>query len=392
MENTARAIKADGSLPRSLGGYILVEHFARGGMADVYLARSQDGRLVVVKQVIDELADSRHDALLLAESMLCTSLRHPNITRAIDLGRDHDGSPYAVFEYVEGIDLRDLLRLCSRRKIALPVASSLHVIRELLRGLDHAHRARDEDGDRFDVVHRDVTPSNVLISFDGDVKLCDFGIASATIMPPVPNDRIEGKTGYMSPEQARGRKLDKRSDIYAVGIMLWELLTGRRMRPKKGEPALSSARRGEVPPMALTGLPHEADLLAIVQRALQQKRKKRYESAGGMLRDLDAYCAKVGIDISPVDLATWLDATISTERDIAEARRMRAHATAIELRDSIYGSDPPAHSGVRKVVRPRKKRQRYTFTRQERLAVGTRAAVVAGALTALLYYFSVFAL
>ncbi len=386
MEIAARAIAPSRSLPRSIGGYILVEQVARGGMANVFLARSHEGRLVVVKQVIEDLCDKpRYDDLLLAEAQLVTVLRHPNITRATDMGRDDDGEPYAVFEYVDGIDMRDMLRLCSRRKLALPVASSLHVVREVLRGLDHAHRARDAQGNKLRVVHRDVTPSNVLLSFDGDVKLCDFGIAAATMMPPVPDDRIEGKTGYMSPEQAHGRKLDKRSDIYAVGIMLWELLTGRRMRPKKGEPALRSARRGEVPPMVLSGLPREGQLLAIVRRALAKRRKDRYPSAGAMLRDLDAHCVAVGIDISPVDLATWLDATLGEERETAERRRACAHAAAIEMRDSIYGADPLPRSGVRK-IQARGKRMTTAFTPKQRLALGSRTAVMAGLVTLVCFY------
>jgi serine/threonine-protein kinase len=353
MQSTARSIECQRSLPRSLAAYILVEHIARGGMADVYLARGEDGRLVVVKQVLPELREApRYDDLLLSEAKLVTLLKHSNVARATDSGRDEEGAPYAAFEYVEGIDMRQMLRLCSRRKIALPVATSLYLIRELLRGLDHAHRARDERGNRLDVVHRDVTPSNVLMSFDGDVKLCDFGIASATVMPAVPADYIEGKTGYMSPEQAMGEDLDKRSDIYAVGIMLWELLAGRRLRPKKGTPALRAARRGEVPPMRLNGLPHEKELLAIVHRALARDRSGRYSSAGAMRRDLDSYCELAAIDISAVDLALWLERELGDERALAAERRVRAHATALEMRDSIYGADPLPESGVRLIDGP----------------------------------------
>lgn len=384
MESTARSIETRESLPRSLAAYILVEHLARGGMADVYLARSDDGRLVVIKQVLAELAAApRYDELLLSEAELVSLLRHPNIARALDFGRAPDGAPFAAFEYVEGIDLRAMLRLCSRRKVALPVATSLYVIREVLRGLDHAHRARDENGDKLDVVHRDVTPSNVLLSFDGDVKLCDFGIASATVMPPVPEDRIEGKTGYMSPEQARGRALDKRSDTYAVGIMLWELLSGRRMRPKKGTPALRSARRCEVPPMALRGLPHEERLLDIVRRALAKRKRERYPSAGRMLRDLDAYCRDAAIDISAVDLASWLAHAIGSERVAAERRRTHAHAAAIEHRDSIYGADPLPESGVRLIDQ---RADEASITTSERVVIGTRTALVACAVTFAIFY------
>ncbi len=388
MQSTARSIESQRSLPRSLSGYILVEHLARGGMADVYLARAEDERLVVIKQVLPELLDaSRYDDLLLSEAKLASLLRHANITRSVGSGRDDDGAPFAAFEYVEGIDLRRMLRLCSQRKVALPVATSLYVVREVLRALDYAHRARDEQGDKLAVVHRDVTPSNVLVSFTGDVKLCDFGIAAATVMPPVPEDRIEGKTGYMSPEQARGRRLDKKSDVYAVGIMLWELLAGRRMRPKKGKPALLSARRGEVPPMALRGLPEERALCDVLHRALAKRRRDRYPSAGRMLRDLDAYCQSTGVDISAVELALWLEGALGSEREAAERRRVRAMAMAIELRDSIYGAEPLPESGARRIEgRDDESSAPRRVAPRGRMVLGARTAMAAFFVTFAVFY------
>jgi serine/threonine protein kinase len=333
--------------PRRVGGYRLAEHLARGGMADVYLALDDGGRLAVVKQVVERLKSVvRYDELLVGEGELATLVRHPNIVRALESGRDEHGAPYIAFEYVEGVDLRQVLRICTRRKIPLAVTTSLYVLRELLRALDHAHRARDAAGERLDVVHRDVTPSNVLLSFDGDVKLCDFGIASARCMPPVPEDRIEGKTGYMSPEHARGAEPDKKSDVYSVGIILWEMIAGRRMRSSKPELALAAAKRGEVPPFPLRGLPEEARLHGIVCRALAERRRDRYASAGAMLRELDDYCARSGFELTATDLASWLQAALAPEHAEADLRRMRA----LELAHSS-GDHEIEESGPRLVRR-----------------------------------------
>jgi serine/threonine-protein kinase len=359
-----------GAPRRQLGAYHIAEHMARGGMADVYLAREADGRLAVVKQVVERLAGApRYEELLVGEAELSSLLRHPNIVRALDSGRDAAGAPFIAFEYVEGVDLRQVLRVCSRRKIPLAVATSLYVVRELLRALDHAHRARDAAGEKLAVVHRDVTPSNVLLGFDGDVKLCDFGIASARCMPPVPEDRIEGKTGYMSPEQARGAELDKRSDVYSVGIILWEMLAGRRMRTTKPEQALAAAKRGEVPPFPLRGLPEEPLLVAIVRRALAPKRKHRFPSAGAMLRELDVYCRRSGFELTALDLATWLQSALVPE--LAEVDGRKARVLALPSPEAEIEESGP------RLVRARPPAPR------RRLGANARWALAAGAFLAL---------
>src|SRR6185436_12781180 len=137
---------------------------------------------------------------------------------------------YIAMEYGEGLDLRELLRRCARQKVALPIEFSLRIVIEALKGLSYAHRARGESGLWLRIVHRHVSPANVLLSFEGEVKLCDFGIARANpLATRFSEETIAGKAGYMSPEQARGDALDARSDIFSVGIILWELLAGRRL-------------------------------------------------------------------------------------------------------------------------------------------------------------------
>ncbi len=300
-------------LPRRLGRYQLFAHIGRGGMADIYLAQADTGfgdatRLVVIKEVLPRLAHSAEFAeMLVSEAKLAARLNHANVVKVEDLGRA-DGSLFIAMEYVEGIDLRELLRRCAKTKVALPVEFSLRVVIEALRGLSFAHRARDEGGRHLGIVHRDVSPSNVLLSFEGEVKLCDFGIARANALADeLSEEAIAGKAGYMSPEQARGEALDPRADVFAVGIILWELLAGRRLyKAGEGERLLDVARKAVVPELPSHDLPRESELYAIVRRALQRDRDARYPTAAAMLHDLEEYESAARMVASQIRFGEWL--------------------------------------------------------------------------------------
>ncbi len=289
-------------LPRSFGRYILFDHIGRGGMADIFLARLRTqlggARNVVVKQILPGLSDDPgFSAMLIEEAKLAAQLGHANIVQVFDLGRE-DERLFIAMEYVEGFDLRQMLGQLTRARVPLPAEFALLVIREVLRGLDYAHRARSAGGQPLGIVHRDVSPSNVLISFEGEVKLCDFGIARAMGRggesggpdeTRVRRSRIAGKSAYMAPEQARGDDLDARADIFAAGILLWELCAGRRLYKGTEEEMLAQARVGEVPTLPDRGLPGHGRLQAIATRALAKERDDRYPSAVEMLHDLEDY-------------------------------------------------------------------------------------------------------
>lgn len=331
MAAPAPAVPSSAPLPRRLGRYTLFDRIGAGGMAEIYLARAKTeigaGRLVVVKQILPHLAESRDfTSLLIAEAKLAARLDHANVVQVLDLGAD-DGGVYIAMQYVEGFDLNELLRRCARSKVALPVPFSLLVVRETLRALDYAHRRTTDDGKPLGIVHRDVSPSNVLISLDGEIKLCDFGIARANDTPEVlAEDAVKGKAGYMSPEHARGEPLDARADVFAAGIVLWELLAGRKLyRAAEGAPSLlEQARAAEIPDLAPRGLAAEEKLHAIVKRALAPSRDDRYASAGAMLRDLEAYVGEASLVASPLRFADWL--TEHFGEDLVEQRRARERA------------------------------------------------------------------
>ena len=338
-------------LPRRLGRYQLFAHIGRGGMADIFLAQADAGlggsRLVVIKEVLPKLAHSAGFAeMLVSEAKLAARLSHANVVKVEDLGRA-GGALYIAMEYVEGLDLRELLRRCARSKIALPVEFSLRIVIEALRGLSYAHRARDDEGRRLGIVHRDVSPSNVLLSFEGEIKLCDFGIARAnTVAEELPEDAsILGKAGYMSPEQAWGEPLDARADVFAAGIILWELLAGRRLyKAGEGEKLIDLARLAAVPALPPRDLPREAELYAIVARALSEDREERYPTAAAMLQDLEDYAAAARMVASQIRFGEWL--MVEFGQEVVLDRRARERVMRALSRGPAAVIEPLAPSGL----------------------------------------------
>jgi serine/threonine protein kinase len=332
-------------LPRLFGRYALFDFIGKGGMAEIYLARHKTelgpSRRCVIKQILPELAkDPAFSDMLVHEAKLAARLSHANVVQVLDLGREGERL-FIAMEYVEGFDLNDLLRRCSRAKVPLPFELGVHVVCEALKGLDYAHRRTDDEGRPLGIVHRDVSPSNLLVSFEGEVKVCDFGIARANDLLGAGGagsaahelgEALKGKAGYMSPEHARGEAIDARADVFAAGIVLWELAAGRRMyKTAEGrESLLDLARRANVPELPRNGLPGEEKLRSVIAKALTPKREGRYPSAAAMQRDLDGYAAAARLMTSPLALGEWLKKTFGEE--ILARRRSRERATeALEM-------------------------------------------------------------
>jgi len=318
------------ALPRPFGPrYVLVDRIGVGGMAEIFLARGKTqsgvGRLAVVKLVLPKFAqDERFSSMLVQEAKLAAQLSHGNVVQTFDLGRE-DGRLYIAMEYVEGFDLNELLKRCSKAKVALPFEFALLIVRETLQALDYAHRKKDSDGKPLGVVHRDVSPSNVLISFEGEVKLCDFGIARALNTRESASEAIEGKANYMAPEHARGDTVDARADVFSASVILWELIAGRRMyRPTPGVDLLALARAGEAPELPAKELPGFDRLRAIVRRGLAKAPGDRYPTALAMLRELDDYVMEFNLRATPMALGEFVVEHFGQE--ILERRRARERA------------------------------------------------------------------
>src|SRR5512139_1292222 len=269
--------------PVKLGRYTLVRPLGAGGMAELYLARV-DGiggftKLCAVKRILPHKAtNERFVRMLLNEARLVATLDHPNIAQVHDIGLENNEYFFAM-EYVHGQDLRHVLHAAPYHRLRLE--NAIHIALGLCAGLHHAHEAHDASGASLEIVHRDVSPSNVLISYQGAVKLVDFGVAkAATVVSETREGIIKGKYGYMSPEQCLGAALDRRSDIFAVGILLWEMTVGRRLYQFKSE--LASLQRvvyADAPRPSAFDPTYPAELERIVMRALARDPGQRYQSA-----------------------------------------------------------------------------------------------------------------
>lgn len=317
----------------AFGKYVVKRQLAEGGMAEIYLCTSRgvEGfqKEVVVKRVKPFLAsDPEFVRMFIAEARLASQLNHPNIVQIFDFDQV-DGTYYLAMEYVRGPSLWQVALRARSLQRPIPPVVVAYLGRELARGLHYAHSLTD-DGHPVGLVHRDVSPHNVLVSFEGAVKLTDFGIAKAGRHSTAPGV-LKGKLGYMSPEQAHGEPLDARSDLFSLGVVLWELLTDAPLFDATSDVSMLRAviEAPIVPPSARrAGLPPELD--AIVTRALARPVEQRWQSAQELERALTRYLAQDPAGAS-VDLPEFLrQLELPTELPVFAAGSPRAQAFAPE--------------------------------------------------------------
>ncbi|HVW25384.1 MAG TPA: protein kinase [Polyangiaceae bacterium] len=271
-------------VPKRLADFEVVRRLGVGGMAEVFLAKKRGAegtyKLLVVKRILPAHDSSRRfRAMFAEEAQLATRLNHPNIVQVYDFQDYGDEGQLLSMEYVEGPDLRRLQKSALAKKTKIPPYVSAYIVAEVAKGLHYAHERRDEGGKPLDIVHRDVSPQNILLSFDGAVKIADFGIASASLFRDEPGV-LKGKTGYMSPEQAHAEKVDRRTDVYSLGVVFHELLTGRSLHgAAEGAKLLEAVRAGIVEPPSLYAPEVPPELEAIAMRALSRDPSERFQSA-----------------------------------------------------------------------------------------------------------------
>jgi TonB family protein len=299
------------------GQYTLQEKIAVGGMAEVWKARMRgvEGfqKTVAIKKILPHLGDNADFvSMFIDEAKLAAQLSHPNIIHIYDLGkigRDY----YIAMEYVEGKDLRSILNAARRKGMPIPLGLSLLIAARLASALDYAHRKRDFDNRELGLVHRDVSPQNVLITFEGDIKLCDFGIAKAVSKAnQTQMGALKGKLQYMSPEQAWGKQVDARSDIFSLGAILFELLTGERLFPGDSEISILEAVRDGRTRRASSlapAVPQEVD--EIVDRALARDPNDRFPNASEMQGRIEAVLYGLKPTPSHTDLAAYMHRLLS---------------------------------------------------------------------------------
>lgn len=273
------------------GPYELIQRISVGGMAEVFLARHGSSRQVVaLKRILPNVSeDEEFIELFHDEARIATLLEHPNIARTLDAGQV-DGSHFMALEYVDGKPLRTLIDRAATRQATLPVELAVFILTQVTLGLAYAHDRRDGQGRPLNIVHRDVSPQNILISYDGRVKLIDFGIAKAAgKITRTQAGMIKGKVGYMSPEQVGGKEVDRRTDVFALGICLWEALTGKRLYDGPNEIVVMNKIRTHAVPAPTAEnprLPRAVD--SIVLKALAKDPNQRYATASELVADLQA--------------------------------------------------------------------------------------------------------
>ncbi|HVX98108.1 MAG TPA: protein kinase [Polyangia bacterium] len=355
--------------PRRFGNYILLKPLARGGMGALYLALSgpeESAKLCVIKTVLPHLADKEYLQRFRDEAKVVVRLSHGNLVPVFDSGQVA-GEIYLAMDFIEGKDLRATWNRCAKKGIAFPVDVAVHLTKELARGLHYAHTFSD-----IKLVHRDVSPPNVLLSYSGEVRLTDFGLAASTLkMEKTAPGIIYGKVSYMSPEQARGETPDARTDLYAAGIILWELLTGRQLFPSGKAPGaakdaitaeelLRRVRDPEVvaPSKRASRVPPELDRIAL--KALAPKLSDRYASCEELRQDLATFLGQTAPATDSVRVAGFLKELYAEDIESERKEREALAKTAREWftsgalpRAAVAGAaPPPAPAGPRKTMVP----------------------------------------
>jgi serine/threonine protein kinase len=307
-----------------IGPYLLHKRVARGGMAELFLADyvRQDGfkRKVAIKRILPHLAGNQDFIKMFTrEARLAALLQHPNIVQIFDYG-NIDNAYFIAMEYIDGKNLGEIL---SALKQGLPVETAVFIISHICKGLDYSHTKRDENtGEPFHIVHRDISPQNLLISYQGEVKISDFGISKARSEPSLTRAGVvKGKMAYMSPEQALGEPIDHRADIYALGLVFYETLTGKRVYAFSNDiDAIRSIPKLDIEPVSnLVPEVHEA-LNRIVMKCLEKQKENRYQSASAVYTDLMAFKKEQKLAFDASDLADFMKKKIKTDDNSSQSK------------------------------------------------------------------------
>jgi serine/threonine-protein kinase len=374
-----------------LGRYRLVRRLAVGGMAEVYLAVAEglsgfEKRVVVKRLLPQHTREGELLAMFLDEARLVATLRHPNIGEVYDVGAE--GSDYFfAMEHIPGRDVRDLLS--ARYGEPLPLAQALAIVMGVAEGLHHAHEQRDEEGRLLDIVHRDVSPSNVLVGVGGQVKLIDFGVAKwGAQRTETRHGVLKGKCAYMSPEQCRAEALDRRSDVFSLGVLLYEITTGTRPFSGDNDFEVMTAIVGgslEAPSARWPGYP--LGLEPIVLRALSPRAEDRFATAQELSRALAEFAAKQGVAPSAAGLAALLAETFGDEAsgaiaaDKSQGHEVSSTADTSPARPSSVArdrtaTDHQAAAAIRPLMEPGSEALRAVTARRIALFAGVGLACV----------------
>ena len=327
---------------KEFGKYRLIAHLATGGMADIYVATQTSlagfEKLIVIKRILANLSrEARFVEMFLDEARIAATLNHPNVVHIFDLGRIQ-GQYFIAMEYLPGESLSTLIRACRKRKIRIPPELAAGMISQAAEGLHHAHTMTGRDGKSLGIVHRDVSPQNVFVLYDGGVKVVDFGIAKAELRSTkTQTGTLKGKYAYMSPEQILGQELDARSDVFALGVVLWECLTRRKLFNQENDLKLLQAITEEDAPSPRSVDPEVPELLAeITKKALARNPDERYLSAAELRSALRRYLRATTEDWDNLAIGNFMqdlfDDRMRDKRRLIES----AQASEADLQDMLF--------------------------------------------------------
>ncbi len=312
--------------PKTLrvGKYELLSELGSGGMATVYLARLQREagfeRLVAVKRIHEHMSkEEKFRTMFLDEARIAARVQHPNVIQVTDFGVEED-APYLVMEYINGENFAGVLRTCWKRGKPFPIPVAVRIVACACEGLHHAHDLKNAEGTPLDLVHRDVSPHNLMISYEGIVKLTDFGIAKAVDRVGLSRSgSLKGKITYMSPEQVLAQPLDRRSDVFALGTILFESTLGRRLFRAESEfETLQRIISAQVPFPTSIDPGYPKQLEAVIMRALAASPDDRYQTAREMQQDLEKYLAKTGKPVGTVEIGEVMEKLFASRRKARE--------------------------------------------------------------------------
>ena len=305
----ALKISQDVKNMQRIGPYLLQQKVARGGMAELFLADyvRRDGfrRKVAVKRILPHLAGNKDFInMFTREARLAALLQHPNIVQIFDYGKI-ENAYFIAMEYIDGKNLEEILSAMNQ---GLTVEQTVFIILQICKGLDYSHTKRDDKGKAFNIVHRDISPQNMLISYQGEVKISDFGISKARSEPSFTQAGVvKGKLAYLSPEQALGKSVDQQVDIYALGLVFYETLTGKRVYKFSSDiEAIRTIPKKDIDPLikSMPDLPEEVDRIVI--KCLEKDKDRRYQNASALYNDLLACKKELNITFDTADLADFM--------------------------------------------------------------------------------------
>ncbi len=349
------------------GKYTLINRIAVGGMAEIFLAR-QEGvegfeKTICIKRIRPHLSSQvSFVRMFLNEAKLAAQLNHPNIVQIYDLGRIGE-SYFIAMEYISGRDMSRVIPKAEKQSIPFPLVYALKIVSNICEGLYFAHNRTDAYGKALNIVHRDITPENCMVSFNGTVKVLDFGIAKATSqIEQTRAGEIKGKLSYMSPEQCMGKPLDHRSDIFSLGVVAYEWVTGYKLFTGENEMAILKAIiDGKIYPPSYFKEDVPEPVERILMKALEKDREKRYQSAWELQYDLDQFLAQQEFSPSNIHISNFMkqlfkdeveqestllqrvvtDPPHSSNEEVVEAEEVGARALVEDSRGNEIGGDPP---------------------------------------------------